>query len=71
MASHTHGTDPIKRKEKPTLNPSKRENLEILNDKLQEKEQKLKLDPENKKLQEIVNNLRQSLALERERGYKI
>ncbi len=71
MASHKHGTDPINRKEKPNLNPSKRENLEILNDKLQEKEQKLKLDPENKKLQEIVNNLRQSLALERERGYKI
>ncbi|MBQ6735931.1 MAG: hypothetical protein IJQ90_00375 [Alphaproteobacteria bacterium] len=69
MASHTHGTDPIKRKEKPTLTPSKKEELNKLKAKLAEAEAKLKKDPDNKRLKEITKNLKQMFELERERGY--
>ena len=45
--------DPINRKEKPTLTPSKREELEKLKEKLKSAQEKLKQDPANKKLKEI------------------
>lgn len=63
--------DPINRKEKPALTQSKRETLECLKHKLEETEAKLKLDPTNKKLQEIRQNLNYTLMLERERGFII
>ncbi len=63
--------DPINRKEKPTLTPSKREELEKLKEKLKSAQEKLKQDPANKKLKEIVQNLKNMFKMERERGYKI
>lgn len=61
--------DPINRKEKPTLTPSKKEELNKLKAKLAEAEAKLKKDPDNKRLKEITKNLKQMFELERERGY--
>lgn len=61
--------DPINRKDKPTLTPSKKEELTKLKKKLEDAEAKLKKDPENKRLKEITKNLKQMFELERERGY--
>ncbi|MBO4700622.1 MAG: hypothetical protein J5620_02640 [Alphaproteobacteria bacterium] len=61
--------DPINRKDKPSLTPSKKEELTKLKRKLEEAEAKLKKDPENKRLKEITKNLKQMFELERERGY--
>lgn len=63
--------DPINRKEKPSLSQSKREELEKLKNRLKEAEEKLKRDPENKKLKEVIVNINRTFALERERGYEI
>ena len=61
--------DPINRKDKPSLTPSKKEELTKLKQRLAEAEAKLKKDPENKRLKEITKNLKQMFELERERGY--
>jgi len=50
--------DPINRKDKPALSANKAQELE-----------KLKADPDNKRLQEIKRNLEQILEREHERGY--
>ena len=63
--------DPINRKEKPTLTSSKREELEKLKGKLKSAQEKLKQYPENKKLKEIVQNLKNMFKLERERGFRV
>lgn len=67
MVSHTHGRENFERK--PNLNLPKTEELAKLKQRLAEAEEKLKKDPENKKLREITNNLKQMFERERDRGY--
>lgn len=71
MAKIDKRYDPINRKDKPSLNATKSQEMAKLKRKLEEAEAKLKKDPENKRLKEITKNLKQMFKLEQERGFRM
>jgi len=70
MASHTRGTPLVQQKEHLNLcEDPKKDSVRILKDRLKQINEKLKKDPDNKKLQEIKLNLEQMFKREQERGF--